>query len=309
MRFVKLSGHEQTWNYFCFENTWFWHTTHWLDYLKNSKFGVEFIDHSFFCEQNGEIVDVVPLIQEGDQFASPGFADKKEILAEVRRIALENGIKRIQVNSDIKSYLNISGYTCILDLHNVMPTKGHRSAIKKAERYLTYRESIDIDRFKADYFRVAGKATRPDYTFYLLGGWLSIGFGTLLEALYDRETVGYTYLLHWKDRAYYFMSCVFPEFKQYNVSHYLQAQAFKILRQKGIRWYELGGQIYNSLICQPSEKERNISKFKRGFGGEIVVKPVSEYFFDSSYMVRTYAGRLKNYVEREYENNPVLSAP
>lgn len=301
MKLIKLDPtHYDAWNEFCFKETFFWSTSFWIEYLQHSKFGVEFTDHSFFVENNGKIAAIVPLIQEGDQLFSPGFEDRKEILQEVKRIAGENGIKRIQVNNDIREYLNISGYTCILGLDNIQPTKGHKSAIKKAEKYLAYRETADIDRFKDDYFRIAGKVTRPDKTFELLGQWLKQGYGTLLEAQLDGQTAGYTYILHWEDYAYYFMSCVETEFKEYNVTHYLLSKAFEVLPHKGVKWLELGEQVYPSIICQPTEKERNISKFKRGFGGKIILAPVSEYFFDGEYMRQVYEERLKNYLRSEF---------
>lgn len=295
---VKLLPiHYDAWNEFCNQNHWFWHTTHWLEYIQNSKFGVEFKDHSFFIEQNGKIVNIVPLLQEGDQFISSGFEDRKEILYEVKRIAVENGIKRVRVSASIKEYLDISGYTCVLNLKQITPSKGHKSAIKKAEKYLTYTLCKNTVKFREDYYRIAGKITRPSVTFDILGRWIRLGFGTLLEAKLDGKTVGYTYILHYKDRAYYFASCVEPECREYNISHFLQAKAIEILRQKCIRWYELGEQVYPSLHCQPSEKEHNISLFKRGFGGEIVRNPASEYFFDRDYFEQVYIERTKNYKE------------
>jgi len=303
MNIVKLgSVHYDAWNEFCQENTWFWHTTHWLKYLQNSKFGVEFKDHSFFMENNKEIASIVPLIQEGNELFSPGFVDDKDILAEVKRIALENGIKRIQVNADIREYLNISGYTCILDLENINSTKGHKSAIKKAERHLDYIAPLHTQYFKHDYFDIAGKVTRPHETFEILGQWISQGFGTLLEARTKSNTAGYVYILHWADRAYYFMSAVFPEYKEFNVTHYLLWQSFDILRQKGVRWLEMGEQVFNSPHCQPGEKECNISKFKRGFGGQVVVSPASEFFFDKECFKKTYEERVKKY----YENTAIF---
>jgi hypothetical protein len=258
----------------------------------------------------------VPLIQEDDQFTyqggpTPEFIcwpeHEKAVLAEIKRLALENGVKRIHIRGNVKGYLDASTYTCVLDLSDVRPTKGHRSAIKKAEKYLSWREITDIDRFKSDYFRIAGKATRPDRTFELLRQWIKQGFGTLLEAEFDELTAGYAYILHWRDYAYYFMSAVDPYFKRYNVSHFLQAKAFDILRQKGVKRYELGEQVYSSLHSQPSEKERNISLFKRGFGGQVIRSPASEYFFDANYCREVMTERVKNYIRSEYENNSILS--
>lgn len=300
MKIVKLDN-KQVWNKFCYDHAWFWHTTHWLTYLQNSKFGAEYKNHSFFIEQDGKIIGIVPLIQENGELFSPGFDDRKEILQEIKRIATENNIKRIKVNCNIKEYLNISGYTCILDLSNISPTKGHKSAVKRAEKYLTYGMITDIEKFREDYYRIAGKITRPEITFDILAQWINQGFGTLLEAQFDGKTAGYTYILHWKGCAYYFMSCVGPEFREYNISHYLQAKAFDILRQKGVKMYELGEQVYNTLHSQPTEKERNISRFKRGFGGEVVLNPASEYFFDKDYMRQIYADCINNYIRSEYE--------
>ena len=309
MNFIKLQGHEEAWNQFCYDRAWFWHTTYWMQYVQNARFGVEYRNHSFFIDQGG-IVGIVPLIQEGDQFTFQGGATpeyicqpehEKAVLAEIKRLALENGVKRIHIKGNVKGYLDASTYTCVLDLADVRPTKGHKAAIRKAEKCLSYREITDIGRFKSDYFRIAGKATRPDRTFELLGQWIEQGFGILLEAEFGELTAGYAYILYWRDRAYYFMSCVEPAFRQYNVSHFLQARAFDILRQKGIKNYELGEQVYNTLHSQPAEKERNISLFKRGFGGQVIRNSVSEYFFDADYCREVMAERVKNYLGAEYE--------
>lgn len=276
----------------------FWQTQEYFEYLINSKIGVEIIDRSFFIDNK-----FVPLVQEGQEFYSPGFDDDKKILSEIKELAQQHNIKRIQVNSQIKSYLNISGYTCILDLDNIKPSKGHRSAIKTGQKYLDFEISNVNMRFQRDYFRIAGKVTRPDKTFQILSEWQEKEYGLLLKATYQGNTAGYVYLLHYKDWAYYFMSCVETEYKQYNVSHYLQSVAFDILRNKGIKTYELGSQDYNNLFIQPTEKERNISLFKRGFGGSVVVNPLSEYFFSQEYMREIYQNRINNYIRSEYEKD------
>jgi len=302
MNYTKLKPeHYKVWNEFCYKHHWFFHSSHWIEYIMHNKFGVEFKDHSFFIENSRQITNVVPLIQEGDKLISPGFDEEREIMREIKRIALENGIKHIQVDCDIKKYLNVPSYTCILDLNNIKPTKGHRSAIKKAEQLLTYRTSEDIEKFRKFYTNVAKKETRPRETFELLGQWIRRGFGTLLEALLDGKTVGYIYLLHWNKYAYYFMSCTPRTYREYNVTHFLQNKAFEILREKGITHYEMGDQVFNSLHYQPTEKERSISKFKRSFGGTIVAKPASEYFLDQNYMIDVFANRIHKYWEKEKE--------
>jgi len=276
----------------------FFKTQEWLEYLLNSKIGVDIINHSFLMDGK-----FVPLVQEGQEFYSPGFDDDKKILQRVKDLAQQYNIKRIQVNSQIKSYLNISEYTCILGLDNIKLSKGHQSCIKKAKKYLTYEIMYGTKIFMYDYFKIAGKTTRPEKTFEILENWIDSGYGTLLKATYQGNTAGYIYILHYGDWAYYFMSATFDEYKQYNVSHYLQSVTFDILRQRGVKTYELGSQDYNSLIIQPTEKERNISLFKRGFGGQIIVNPISECFFDEQYFKETMLNRINSYIGAEYEKN------
>jgi len=306
MAFIKLTPeHHERWNKFAFKHHWFFHRTEWLTYLMNSKKDVEFIDHSFFAQTGQNVTNIIPLIQEGDKLISPGFDDEREIVKEVNRIAQENGIKHIQVNCDIKKYLSVPSYTCILDLDDIKPSKGHKSAIKKSEQILSYNSlgSLDIDTFRRYYINFSKEYTRPKKTFELLGDWIWHGVGTLLEATLDNKAVGYIYLLHYKDYAYYFMSCTPMPYKQYNVTHFLMNKAFDILREKGVRKFELGEQVYNSLQYQPTEKERSISLFKRNFGGSIEVKPASEYFMDQTFMIETYANRLHKYWECEHEKD------
>ena len=276
----------------------FWQTREYLAYLLNSKIGVEFKNRSFYLDGK-----FVPLIQEGQELFSPGFDDDKKILIAIKELAQQNNIKRIQVNSQIKSYLNISGYTCILNLNDIKLRKGHKNSIKIGQKYLGFEIISQTDQFMQDYFRIAQKMTRPEKTFEILQTWIQQGYGTLLKATCQGNTAGYIYVLHHLDNAYYFMGCTEPEYKQYNVSHYLQSIAFDILRQKGIKTYELGNQVYNSLINQPTEKERNISLFKRGFSSNIVINPMSEYFFCPEHMKQVYQSRINNFIRSEYEQN------
>jgi len=272
----------------------FWRTNYWLEYLLNSKIGTVHIDRSFYM---GKML--VPLIQDGCELYSPGFDDDKAILKHVKGLALQHGARRIQVDAQIKSYLNISGYTCIVDPATISPSKGHKSAIKKGQKFLAYEIMTETNQFMRDYFEIAGRQTRPERTFELLGDWIKLGYGTLLRAKFEGKTAGYVYLLHYGDYAYYFMSGVYEQYKYLDVSHYLQSVAFDILRDKGVTRYELGDQAYNGLFYQPSEKERNISKFKRNFGGEIVIKPKSEYFFDAEYFRDTMQKRINGYINAE----------
>lgn len=304
MNFIIL---DHRWNQHC-QN--FWQTSHWQNYVLNARFGVEYKNHSFMIEQSGEIIGLVPLIQENDQFTfqggpTPEFICKPEhekyVLEEIKRIAGENGVKRIHIKGHIKGYLDCSAYACIINPNETDPTKGHRAAIKKAENYLTYSIEPYLGTFQEDYYRIAGKVTRPQTTFDILDKWLENGIGILLTAKLGEMVAGYVYILRWKDCAYYFMSCVEPDCKCYNVTHFLLWKVFELLRDIGVKKIELGEQTYPSLFCQPTDKEKNISLFKKGFGGQIVLNPASEYFFDKDYMRQAYVERINNYIRHEYE--------
>jgi hypothetical protein len=276
----------------------FWQTKEWREYLLND--GTGYIDRSINVE--GESIT---LLQIGEEFYSPGFTETPTKIYAIEAAAEHYGVKQIQVDTMIKRYLQIPSLTCVVDPFDIHMSKGHKSAVTKANKYLNYSVVKTTEQFMKDYFEVAGKRTRPKRTFELLEEWISKGFGTLLRAEYYGKTAGYTYIIHHENYAYYFMSCVFEQYKQFNVSHFLQSKAFEILREKGIHTYGLGEQCYNSLLHQPSEKEMNISLFKRGFGGEIIYKPRSEYFFDQDYMKQVYEQRIIKYqeAEREHINN------
>ena len=310
MKLVKLSKNNVSeWNKFCFENTWFWHTTHWAGYVMNSNFDTEYINHSFFIEENGEITGIIPLIQENEQLSFQGAAapqyickpkHEKYVLEEIHRIAATNNIKRIHIQGPVRGYIPLAKWTCILNLDNVKPTKGHRSAIKLGEKHLKYEIVSKTGQFMQDYFKVAGKITRPQKTFETLEGWIDLGYGVLLKAIHEGETAGYIYILHYGDYSYYFMGCTIIDYKCYNVNHFLIWNAIDILKNKGIKYLEMGEIVTNSLCYIPSEKETNISRFKKGFGGEIVINPISEYFFCKKTFEETMKKRIDKYIESEY---------
>jgi hypothetical protein len=264
----------------------FWKTENWKSYLLSD--GSGYIDRS---------PPEFTLLQKGCEFYSPWMPDKRGVLLLIANLAKQYGVKRIQTDSLIKSYLNISGLTCVVDPFGAHPSKGHKSAIKKGRSLLTCETSTDIKTFMHDYFVIAGHQTRPVETFEFLGKWIKSGYGTLLRASADAETAGYIYILHYQDEAYYFMSGVFSQYKMLNVSHFLQDKAFELLRNMDIRYYELGEQHYPSIFYVPTEKEESISLFKRGFGGQIVAKPRSEFFFDANYLKTTHENRIIKYTE------------
>ncbi|MFX1570643.1 MAG: hypothetical protein ACFFCV_20075, partial [Promethearchaeota archaeon] len=83
--------------------------------------------------------------------------------------------------------------------------------------------------------------------------------------------------------------------------HFLLIKAFGLLKEKGIRYFELGEDVINSLHYQPNEKEINISKFKKNFGCETILKSQSEFFFNENYFKQTMKKRIDSYAKSEFK--------
>jgi len=142
----------------------FWRTDDWREYLLNE----------------GGTGYPLRFIRRGDELYTPEPRWPEEAKQAIIYMGQENGIKRIQADTLVRGWLDISGWTWIINPFKTDLTKGHSSAIKKAFKAgLTCRPTADMDRFKHTYSRIAGKQTRPDGCFDLLERWISLGWGTL----------------------------------------------------------------------------------------------------------------------------------
>lgn len=255
----------------------------------------------------------------------------KCILEELDKLALTNNVKRIEIgvnclnsnyiNKNNKSnyflkydYLDTSIETCILDLSYSQEelfsnfTKGHKSAVKKGEKKLKSKiidssnvTKTDIHDFMNYYFRIAGKVTRPINTFDKIYEWIKGNYGVLLSAVHNNKVCGYSMIQMYKDTAYYAMACKDKDYFEYNISHFLQWKAIKYLKERKIRYYEVGIQDFNdSLHKISSQKDKSISKFKRGFGGFISIVFRAEKFYDADEFRRVYSERINTYAERNF---------
>ena len=90
----------------------------------------------------------------------------------------------------------------------------------------------------------------------------------LLGAERERRLEAALYAFVYKDAAYYGSA---PGFVP-DAMHALQWRAILVLKTMGVRWYELGWQARPG----DSDKDRQISFFKRGFGGVDVAVPAVE---------------------------------
>ncbi|MFZ3130320.1 MAG: hypothetical protein WA125_04260, partial [Desulfosporosinus sp.] len=138
-----------------------------------------------------------------------------------------------------KGFLDTSLYSCVLPLVGGLEQlwagmrKGHRAAIKKAEKAIKVQcydkntiSEQKLEHFREIYFCISGKVTRPLETFNIMLDIIKKGEGLLFEALLDKQTVGFTFVILFKRYAYYFMACVDREYSKYCISHYIQWDIF-----------------------------------------------------------------------------------
>lgn len=215
-----------------------------------------------------------------------------------------------RANPLVKSGLNdISLATQILDLaddeHRLLAQmrKGHTAAIKSAAKLLdaevfdqTNATDEAFESYQLLHHKAAGRVTRPLITFHMMHDWIRKGSAILCRARHQGNDVGFALFNVYKGNAYYSSSCEDPEHNHLPIGHLLQWTAIRWLKRHGIRWYEIGLQVYHS---QPQmvvgEKEAKIAFFKRGFGGSTVPLWRGEKFYDRQYASRVLHNRVDRY--------------
>lgn len=182
-------------------------------------------------------------------------------------------------------------------------TKGHRYDIKRGEKILKTmaygQNSItrqDFDRYVALHEKASGRRTRPQSTFDMQYQWILEGKAALFGARLENDFVGFIYIDTYKDGAYFGSSCNDPEHSSLPITHVLQWRIIRWLKEQGYRHYELGPQQYGPQFQDfPSQKELDISLFKRGFGGQPVPLYCGEKFYSAEFYRLIAADRLEMY--------------
>jgi hypothetical protein len=245
-------------------------------------------------------------------------------LCELNKIASENkvGCISVKITPVAKSYLKEKlpsfnpflkyGYidlphqTQIIDLRNSLEylwddiRKGHKSAIKSASKVINVNiwdsriiTSDKFSQYQLLHQKDAGRVTRSKKTFDLMYNWVKSGRAVLIEAVFDRKPIGFTLIVVYKDGAYYASSCKDPNHNDLFLSHLMQWEIIKYLKNNGLNFYDIGLQYFcNQWFRLSSEKDINISKFKKGFGGNTIRVVVSEYYFDRELMRDRFLERM-----------------
>lgn len=275
---------------------WFWHTNAWLDY--SLAYNPTAIDHSFavmdhrrtqvgeYVLEQAEVVGVVPLLQEGTAFTVGGhpgpapLGEWDDSQVDVTPVALQRaaGVTRYAFRHNPSpdapwtppaGARDISWRTTVLDLsqYEAALWRGlrlsHRQRAKRAmQEYAIFVNATESAVRLGQHLHLvaAGRETRPRATWDMMAEWATTGH--LVTAIaYARNApvtaCGMAMAIAYKDAAYY----GYGASTMSNVSHALIWKLALDLKDRGIRWFDIGWDARPG----DTDKDRGISEFKRGF--------------------------------------------
>ena len=151
--------------------------------------------------------------------------------------------------------------------------------------------------YKKLHEKAAGKKTRSQSTFNMMYDLIERGYAQLCGALINEKMVGFALVFVYKNSALYASACNDPDHRHLPIGHGIQWKMICHLKTCGVERYDVGLQVWPQFHYIPSEKEGEISSFKRGFGGETVPVFSGEKFHDVEYIRGLFADRLQRYIE------------
>lgn len=232
-----------------------------------------------------EISPLIPLVRQGYYFVNPlpkfGFNDTQIATHIVDLRKSENDLFascRKGHKSDIAFALKKNPLVKVLDSQSITEK--------------------DFQRYKNIHFQAAGRQTRPEKTWNLMHEWIKKDLA-VLSLYFTNENVCIAAALSivYKAGSYYGSSCILPQYNsERGIMHLLLWETIKFLKKREVCWYETGLQYMPTLSQEvPSEKEINISLFKRGFGGVNVPYYRGEKFYSRDYFLKVQAERIHKY--------------
>lgn len=179
--------------------------------------------------------------------------------------------------------------------------KGHRYDIRRAEKVC---EAVIWDhatitpevfaRYQQLHCKDAGRVTRSQRSFDIMFAWIQAGHAILAEAIRDGSSIAFALITVFADGAFYGSGCKDPDTVDLNASHMLQWNTMLWLKTSGCKYYDTGLQYFGPQWSHvPTEKEINISKYKRGFGGVTIPVHSGEFFYQPV--------RLERLLQRRFE--------
>lgn len=226
---------------------------------------------------------------------------------KIEELAMENKIKRAVFFIDPlirKDYLNNFKEfnllkfcfstdvktTNIIDMEDDIDSilrkmrKGHKADIKSVLKSNDFRVDIfNKDNFTEDKLQIfkeihmvdAGRQTRTDRSWECMGEWIKNNHAILLLVWINslsKYCAGGFFILY-KERGYYGSYATLDSYLLgHKIGHLTQWSAIEYLKQNNFEKYEVGYNYYKANFKDtPNLKEMEISKFKRGFGGNEVL--------------------------------------
>jgi len=270
----------------------------------------------------------------GNYIAAPAFRNdlkeerleriQKAVFSEIDRLAQEHKVKRALfrlvalLNNANYNWLLKQGYwdvsinSQVIDLSlekNVLwnsVRKGHKYDINRGRKHykINFFDKYNADKNIFDQYRLlhhkaAGRITRPVETFEMMYRWILAEEGMLCAVSWEDKYIGFSYISLYNKSAYYSSASDDPDFTNaVPISHIIQWSVIEWLKERGYRYYEIGSQQFGPLIYdKPSQKDINISLFKRGFGGKTVPLFRGEKFYDQQYKRSVFDKRVAGLCE------------
>jgi lipid II:glycine glycyltransferase (peptidoglycan interpeptide bridge formation enzyme) len=96
------------------------------------------------------------------------------------------------------------------------------------------------------------------------------GLGTFIMVFENKLPIGGICCVIQGHTMRYLEGYSHPDFRQYPITHIAFFEAIKFAKQKGLRFFDLGGYANN---VQEGDQLYAINKFKEGFRGQIITYP------------------------------------
>lgn len=207
-------------------------------------------------------------------------------------------------------YMDSSLNTIVVDLQNSEKElwanlrKSYQSIINKGNRTFEIcvfdhtNPSYDTHELYREYhYKAAGRITRLKETFDLQYEMLRNNKAVLIGIKYENHFIAFSYFFHNTQAAYYASSSDDDSdlVKGMAFEHSIIWAAIKYYKEKGLNFLELGFALYKEhLFDQPSDKEINISFFKKGFGGALLPLFRGIKYFDTALKISELQNKIEN---------------
>jgi hypothetical protein len=253
--------------------------------------------------------------------------DRKNIqnlcFENIDKLAVKHKAAKVMLKADVLTeyysynflmsynYLDTSSNTCLIDLN--LPLTDLWSKIRKSYKSLINNgkkkyilEVYDYSNYDYDVFnlhkmlhhKTSGKVTRSSDTWDIQFDLIKDDKAILIGLKDGDKYVGFSYFAHSHLKAYYGNSSDDPEYEtNIPLEHTIIWTAVEYYSRRNYNTLELGQQKFSSQIFDyPTQKELNISFFKRGFSDSIYRIPCGIKYYDKDILYSEVSDHLSRLV-------------